>query len=245
MALLKIQQLCKRFGGVSVFNGLDMAVEQGEIRCIIGPNGTGKTTLFNMITGRLRPDSGKILFSEQNVVNLKVHEINRLGISRKFQAPSVFEDMTVWNNLMIAGTGHSNARRLFTTRPDAQLQERAEHILASVRLNDQRHTLAGSLSHGQKQWLEIGIVLLNEPQLILLDEPTAGMTLAETAETADLILDIFKDRTAIIIEHDISFVRRLNGRVTVLYRGGVMCEGSFDDVAANEAVRRVYLGEEV
>jgi urea transport system ATP-binding protein len=243
-SMLDIRKLSKKFGGLAIFSDLDLTVGKGELRCIIGPNGAGKTTLFNLITGRLRSDSGEIRFEDRNICRLPVHEITRLGIGRKFQAPSVFEEMTVWDNLLVAGTGHRRARRLFTTRTDPDLASRAERVLDSVRLASRRRDLAGSLSHGQKQWLEIGIVMLNDPRLVLLDEPTAGMTVAETAETADLIQEVFKDRTAIIIEHDIGFVRRLDSRVTVLNRGGVMKEGSFDEIAADAAVRKAYLGEE-
>jgi len=243
-AMLDIRNLNKKFGGLAIFSDLNLQVGKGELRCIIGPNGAGKTTLFNLITGRLRSDSGEIRFEDRDICRLPVNEIARLGIGRKFQAPSVFEEMTVWNNLMVAGTGHRRAHRLFSTRTDAGLAARAERVLESVRLTARRDDLAGSLSHGQKQWLEIGIVMLNDPRLVLLDEPTAGMTVSETAETADLIQEVFKDRTAIIIEHDISFVRRLDSRVTVLNRGGVMKEGSFDEIAADAAVRKVYLGEE-
>jgi len=243
-AMLDIRNLNKKFGGLAIFSDLNLQVGKGELRCIIGPNGAGKTTLFNLITGRLRSDSGEIRFEDRDICRLPVNEIARLGIGRKFQAPSVFEEMTVWNNLMVAGTGHRRAHRLFSTRTDAGLAARAERVLESVRLTARRDDLAGSLSHGQKQWLEIGIVMLNDPRLVLLDEPTAGMTVSETAETADLIQEVFRDRTAIIIEHDISFVRRLDSRVTVLNRGGVMKEGSFDEIAADAAVRKVYLGEE-
>jgi urea transport system ATP-binding protein len=243
-AMLDIRNLNKKFGGLAIFSDLNLQVGKGELRCIIGPNGAGKTTLFNLITGRLRSDSGEIRFEDRDICRLPVNEIARLGIGRKFQAPSVFEEMTVWNNLMVAGTGHRRAHRLFSTKTDAGLAARAERVLESVRLTVRRDDLAGSLSHGQKQWLEIGIVMLNDPRLVLLDEPTAGMTVSETAETADLIQEVFKDRTAIIIEHDISFVRRLDSRVTVLNRGGVMKEGSFDEIAADAAVRKAYLGEE-
>ncbi|QEX19091.1 ABC transporter ATP-binding protein [Hypericibacter terrae] len=243
-AMLDIRNLNKKFGGLAIFSDLNLQVGKGELRCIIGPNGAGKTTLFNLITGRLRSDSGEIRFEDRDICRLPVNEIARLGIGRKFQAPSVFEEMTVWNNLMVAGTGHRRAHRLFSTKTDAGLAARAERVLESVRLTARRDDLAGSLSHGQKQWLEIGIVMLNDPRLVLLDEPTAGMTVSETAETADLIQEVFRDRTAIIIEHDISFVRRLDSRVTVLNRGGVMKEGSFDEIAADAAVRKAYLGEE-
>jgi len=244
-AMLEIKSLNKKFGGLAIFSDLNLKVGKGELRCIIGPNGAGKTTLFNLITGRLRSDSGEIRFEDRDIGRMPVHEITRLGIGRKFQTPTVFEEMTVWDNLIVAGTGHRRALHLFKTRRDAGLVARAERVLESVRLASRRGELASSLPHGQKQWLEIGIVMLNDPRLVLLDEPTAGMTVAETAETADLIQQVFKDRTAIIIEHDISFVRRLNGRVTVLNRGGVMKEGGFDEIAADAAVRMAYLGEEV
>jgi urea ABC transporter ATP-binding protein UrtD len=227
-----------------VISDLNLKVGQGELRCIIGPNGAGKTTLFNLITGRLKPDSGRVLFGGHDITHSKVHEIARRGIGRKFQAPSVFEMLTVWDNLIVAGTGHRAFRELFTATPDSDLTKRAEAVLKTVRLAPFRTALASDLSHGQKQWLEIGIVMLNDPQLVLLDEPTAGMTLSETAETADLIRDVFRDRTAVIIEHDVSFVRRLNSTVTVLHRGRVMREGTFGEIAADEAVRRIYLGED-
>ena len=243
--MLDIKNLHKSFGGLKVFKGLDLQVGAGELRSIIGPNGTGKTTLFNLISGRLRPDSGQIIFKGQDISRRNVHQISRLGIGRKFQTPSVFEEMTVWDNLMVAGTAHQKTGTLFTRQRNSVRETRALEILQRINLTDQRHRLAGDLSHGQKQWLEIGVVILNEPEMILLDEPTAGMTAAETAATADLILNTFRDQTTVIIEHDVSFVRRLACPITVLYDGRVMREGSFADIAADVAVRRVYLGEEV
>jgi len=243
--MLDIKDLKKSFGGLTIFSNLNLTVDALELRCIIGPNGTGKTTLFNLITGQLKSDGGVIAFQGRDITKLKVHEINRLGIGRKFQTPAVFEDLTVWDNLVVAGTGHWATNNLFSSRVDSTLADRAQEILANVRLKELRELPASKLSHGQKQWLEIGMVMLNDPKLVLLDEPTAGMTLSETAETADIILDVFRDRTAVVIEHDIAFVRRLDTHVTVLYRGEVMREGRFDEIAADEAVRRVYLGEEV
>ena len=242
--MLKIEQLRKSFGGLHVFNGLDLEVAAGELRCIIGPNGTGKTTLFNMITGRLKADSGKITVNGHDIAGLKVHEISRLGIGRKFQAPTIFEDMTTWDNLLAGAAGRRSISTLLFRSGDKELALRAEEVLETLQLTDRRHIRAGDLSHGQKQWLEIGMVMLNDPDVILLDEPTAGMTLAETARTGELILNTFKGKTTIIIEHDIAFVRQLASKVTVLYRGTVMCEGAFEDVAADERVRRVYLGDE-
>ncbi len=243
--MLRIEKLTKSFGGLKVFDGLDLAVAPGELRCIIGPNGTGKTTLFNLITGRLKPDSGRILLRGRNIAGRKVNTISRLGVGRKFQAPSIFEEMTVIDNLLVGGTGHGSAGDLLFNRRRRVQLERAEQILSVLQLEEQRNLIAGDLSHGQKQWLEIGVVMLNDPDLILLDEPTAGMTLAETARTADLLRTAFPGKTTIVIEHDIAFVRRLRSTVTVLYRGTVMREGSFDEIAGDEAVRRVYLGEEV
>jgi len=242
--MLRIEGLTKSFGGLKVFDGLDLAVAPGELRCIIGPNGTGKTTLFNLISGRLKPDAGRILLRGQEVGGKAVHRISRLGVGRKFQAPSIFEEMTVLDNLLAGGTGRSGVGALLFSRERRRQTERAEEILDVLNLRDERQRRAGDLSHGQKQWLEIGVVMLNDPDLILLDEPTAGMTLAETARTADLLKSAFKGKTTVVIEHDIAFVRRLRSTVTVLYRGTVMRQGSFEEIAADEAVRRVYLGEE-
>ncbi len=242
--MLRIEGLTKSFGGLKVFDGLDLAVAPGELRCIIGPNGTGKTTLFNLISGRLKPDGGRILLRGQEVGGKAVHRISRLGVGRKFQAPSIFEEMTVLDSLLAGGTGRSGVRALLFSRERRRQTERAEEILDVLQLREERGRRAGDLSHGQKQWLEIGVVMLNDPDLILLDEPTAGMTLAETARTADLLKSAFKGKTTVVIEHDIAFVRRLRSTVTVLYRGTVMRQGSFEEIAADEAVRRVYLGEE-
>jgi urea ABC transporter ATP-binding protein UrtD len=242
--VLQLSGIHKRFGGVFVIAGLDLAVAEGEHCCIIGPNGAGKTTLFNLVTGRLAPDAGSIALAGRDITGLPVHEITRLGVGRKFQAPAVFDALSVRDNLLVAGTGHRPRRRLFSRRPDAALAARAEEVLDRIRLARRGDEPAGDLSHGQKQWLEIGMVMLSDPRLVLLDEPTAGMTAAETAETADLIARVFAGRTAVIIEHDVSFVRRLDTRVVVLHRGTVMRDGSFSAIAADEAVRRVYLGEE-
>ncbi len=242
--MLEIEGLRKRFGGLTVFDDLAWRVGAGELHCILGPNGTGKTTLFNLITGRLRPDQGRICFEGQDITRLSIDRINRLGIGRKFQAPSIFPEMTARDNLLVAAAGHASLRQLFSARPSPATQRRCDDILGEIGLTTLQHTLAANLSHGQKQWLEIGIVMLNAPRLILLDEPTAGMTLAETAATADLIRRVFRGHTTIIIEHDIAFVRRLACPVTVLYRGKVMREGSFEQIAADPAVRRIYLGEE-
>lgn len=240
--MLKIEGLRKKFGGLTVMDGLDLDVGTGEIRCIIGPNGTGKTTLFNLITGRLKPDAGSIIIGGRSIRGMRVHEIAQLGVSRKFQSPTIFGDLSVKDNLIIAANGRRNVLDLLRSRRYGAL-DRIEDVLDRLDLRQYRATRSGDLSHGQRQWLEIGMVLLNEPSLILLDEPTAGMTLTETARTADLIREVLHGRTTLVIEHDIAFVRRLSSPVTVLFRGKVMCEGSFEEIAADEQVRRVYLGE--
>lgn len=242
--MLQIEALHKRFGGLTVTGSLDLHVNMGELRCIIGPNGTGKTTLFNLITGRDKPDSGRILIRGRNVVGRRVYEIARMGVSRKFQSPSVFENLTVRENLLVAATGHNSIIDLLRNRRGAAAAS-IDDMLARLDLTASSGRPARDLSHGQKQWLEIGMVLLTEPDVVLLDEPTAGMTLAETAKTANLIRSVLQGRTTIVIEHDIAFIRELGARITVLYRGKVMCEGSFDEIAADQEVRRVYLGEQV
>ncbi len=243
-AVLEIERLYKHFGGMNVTAGLELRIKTGELRCIIGPNGAGKTTLFNLITGRDKPDSGRILINGRNVAGSRVYQIARFGVSRKFQSPSVFQDLTVRENLMVAATGHNSVFDLLRNRHGSALAK-VEDMLVRLDLAAEGGRGARDLSHGQKQWLEIGMVLLTEPSLVLLDEPTAGMTLAETAKTARLIQSVLKGKTTIVIEHDIAFIRQLGAPVTVLYRGKVLCEGRFDEIAANEEVRRIYLGEEV
>jgi urea transport system ATP-binding protein len=240
--MLQIEALHKRFGGLAVTGGLDLHINTGELRCIIGPNGAGKTTLFNLITGRDKPDSGRILIRGRNVVGRRVYEIARMGVSRKFQSPSAFENLTVRENLLVASNGRNGILDLLRNRRGAAAG-RVDEMLARLDLTAASDRRARDLSHGQKQWLEIGMVLLTEPDVVLLDEPTAGMTLAETAKTADLIRSVLKGKTTIVIEHDIAFIRELGARITVLYRGKVMCEGFFDEIAGDQEVRRVYLGE--
>jgi len=242
--MLQIESLHKSFGGLAVTNGLDLHVHTGELRCIIGPNGAGKTTLFNLITGKDKPDSGRILIHGGNLVGRRVYQIARLGVSRKFQSPSAFEDLTVRENLLLAATGRNSILNLLRNRRGAS-DAGIDDILARLELAEAGGRRAHDLSHGQKQWLEIGMVLLTQPDVVLLDEPTAGMTLAETAKTASLIRSLLRGKTTIVIEHDIAFIRQLGARITVLYRGKVMCEGSFDEIAANQEVRRIYLGEDL
>jgi urea transport system ATP-binding protein len=242
--MLQIESLHKTFGGLAVTNGLDLHVKTGELRCIIGPNGAGKTTLFNLITGKDKPNSGRILMHGGNVAGRRVYQIARMGVSRKFQSPSVFENLTVRENLLVAVTGRNTILDLLRSRRGAFV-DTIDDTLERLDLTEAASRRARNLSHGQKQWLEIGMVLLTEPDVVLLDEPTAGMTLAETAKTATLIHSLLKGKTTIVIEHDIAFIRQLAARITVLYRGKVMCEGYFDEIAADPEVRRIYLGEDL
>jgi urea transport system ATP-binding protein len=242
-ALLYLDGVSVSFDGFRALNELSLVVESGEMRAIIGPNGAGKTTMMDVITGKTRPDKGEVYF-EGNVDLTKRDEaeIANLGIGRKFQKPTVFEFHTVLDNLRLAIAADRRARAAAFWRESATERERIDSLLRTVRLTDHKDRLAGGLSHGQKQWLEIGMLLAQEPKLLLVDEPAAGMTDAETHQTAELLREINRDRTVVVVEHDMSFVRDLGVRVTVLHEGSVLAEGSLDQVSANDRVIEVYLG---
>jgi urea transport system ATP-binding protein len=242
-ALLYLDGVTVSFDGFRALNELSLVVESGEMRAIIGPNGAGKTTMMDVITGKTRPDKGEVYF-EGNVDLTKRDEaeIANLGIGRKFQKPTVFEFHTVLDNLRLAIAADRRARAAAFWRESTAERERIEMILRTVRLTDHKDHLAGGLSHGQKQWLEIGMLLAQEPKLLLVDEPAAGMTDSETHQTAELLREINRERTVVVVEHDMSFVRDLGVRVTVLHEGSVLAEGSLDQVSANERVIEVYLG---
>jgi urea transport system ATP-binding protein len=213
------------------------------MRAIIGPNGAGKTTMMDVITGKTRPDSGEVLFDNGNV-DLTVEDeaaIAQLGIGRKFQKPTVFENHTVGDNVLLALEADRTVRRNLFWRPNGDA-DRISAILETTGLKAHRDRVAGALSHGQKQWLEIGMLIAQNPKLLLVDEPVAGMTDAETRTTAELLKDIARSRTVIVVEHDMEFVRMLGVKVTVLHEGSVLAEGSIDEVSANERVVEVYLG---
>jgi urea transport system ATP-binding protein len=213
------------------------------MRAIIGPNGAGKTTMMDVVTGKTRPDGGDALFDgAHDLTRLDETEIAELGIGRKFQKPTVFESHTVEDNLRLALKNDRRARATLWWRESAEESARVNRILEITRLPTVRDRLAGSLAHGQKQWLEIGMLLAQEPKLLLVDEPVAGMTDAETRQTAELLKEINRDRTVVVVEHDMTFVRDLGVRVTVLHEGSVLAEGSIDQVSANERVVEVYLG---
>jgi urea ABC transporter ATP-binding protein UrtD len=241
--VLEASGVVKRFGGLVAVDGVDLRVEKGEIRCIIGPNGAGKTTLFNLLTGDLKPTRGRILLEGQSINGLPVHKIARLGVARKFQIPAVFHDLTVLENLRVAANG---ARKMPTLlRRDREREESVWGVTEEVGLAELVDLPAGHLAHGQIQRLEIGMVLVSEPRLLLLDEPTAGMTHDEMQSIAVLLRALLERRnlTMVIVEHDIDFIRIIGDRITVMYKGKVLMEGHHSEVEQSEEVRRVYLGE--
>ncbi|MBA3288726.1 MAG: ATP-binding cassette domain-containing protein [Acidimicrobiia bacterium] len=240
--MLALDDVSMRYGGILAVDGVTLRVERGEIRCLIGPNGAGKTTLFNIIAGAVRPTSGTIHLADREVTGLGARRLSHLGVGRKYQAPSVFDEFTVRQNLQTAADGKRAPHRLM--RRDRDLPARVVEIAGEVGLEGFLGDPAGQLSHGHRQWLEIGMVLINDPQLLLLDEPTAGMTREETAATGALIRRICSARglTAIVIEHDTSFVTALADRITVLHEGRVLLEGTAAEVEGDQEVRRVYLG---
>jgi urea transport system ATP-binding protein len=243
-ALLYLNGVTVSFDGFRALNNLSFAVEPGEMRAIIGPNGAGKTTMMDVVTGKTRPQEGEVYFDcgEVDLTRLDESAIAELGIGRKFQKPTVFESHTVEDNLRLALKADRQAVATLFWRGSPEETARINGILDTVRLTPLRARLAGSLSHGQKQWLEIGMLLAQEPKLMLVDEPVAGMTDAETRQTAELLKEINRTRTVIVVEHDMTFVRDLGVKVTVLHEGTVLAEGTIDQVSENERVIDVYLG---
>ncbi|MBW2058809.1 MAG: ABC transporter ATP-binding protein [Deltaproteobacteria bacterium] len=242
--MLRVEHLTRRFGGFTAIDDISLGIEEGEMHCIIGPNGAGKTTLFNLITAKLKPDSGRIFLRDRDITDLTTEEICHLGIGRKFQAPSIFTHLTVIENILVAGYGKYGFSHLLFRGVQERDRALAMEILRKIELDSKRDHLASSLSHGERQWLEIGMLLRNEPDLLLLDEPTAGMTPAETRETAYLIRDNLSDLTTVVIEHDLKFLREIAEEVTVLHNGRILATGRFDEIENNEEVRKVYLGRE-
>jgi urea transport system ATP-binding protein len=241
--ILYLDGVSVSFDGFRAINNLSLVLDKGEMRAIIGPNGAGKTTMMDIVTGKTRPDEGEVFFDGQ--VDLTRHDeadIAMMGIGRKFQKPTVFESHSVEDNLMLALKGPRSIFPALFHRRSADEARRIDDILGIIRLGDKRCDLAASLSHGQKQWLEIGMLLAQDPKLLLVDEPVAGMTDAETEETARLLRDIARDHSVIVVEHDMHFVRELGVKVTCLHEGSVLSEGTLDFVSADERVVEVYLG---
>jgi urea transport system ATP-binding protein len=243
-SILYLNDVNVSFDGFKALRSLSLTLEPGEMRAIIGPNGAGKTTMMDVITGKTRPDEGDVLFNLGKVDLTRYDEaaIAEMGIGRKFQKPTVFESHTVADNILLALKGPRGPFSALFGRRNHVLAEEIDKVLGIVRLTDHRARLAGDLSHGQKQWLEIGMLLAQDPKVLLVDEPVAGMTDAETEETAVLLKEINRDHSIIVVEHDMGFVRALNCRVTCLHEGSVLAEGSIDAVAGNDRVIEVYLG---
>src|SRR5829696_2385936 len=242
-SLLYLDNVTVSFDGFKALNGLSLAVDDREMRAIIGPNGAGKTTMMDVITGKTRPTEGTALFEGRyDLTDLDEADIAELGIGRKFQTPTVFDMHTVEDNLLLALKADRRPFPTLFARRTASERERIDALLERIRLKDARARKASELSHGQKQWLEIGMLLAQEPKLLLVDEPVAGMTDAETRQTSELLREINRDRTVVVVEHDMAFVRDLGVKVTCLHEGTVLAEGSIDQVSANERVIEVYLG---
>jgi urea transport system ATP-binding protein len=248
-AILYLDDITVSFDGFKALNALSLSISAGELRCIIGPNGAGKTTMMDVITGKTRPDAGKAFFgSTIDLLRLRENEIASIGIGRKFQKPTVFEQLTVFENLELALKADRGVRSSMFFRLSGEQLDRIGAMLALIHLKDGAQRVAGLLSHGQKQWLEIGMLLMQDPKLLLLDEPVAGMTDEETERTAELFLSLEGNHSLVVVEHDMKFIGELtqNGRngkkVTVLHEGSVLAEGLLSDVQANDKVVEVYLG---
>ncbi len=247
--LLTVEDVSKTYDGFKAITKLNFYLFEGELRTVIGPNGAGKSTFFDLLTGRARPDCGKIEFGTEaknsyDLTKLDEVEINRLGIGRKFQTPSVYTEHTVRENLILSLRG---SRSIFTSlfqKLSSTDRDRIDELLKLIRLEAKGEWKAGLLAHGEKQWLEIGMLLAQEPRVLLVDEPAAGMTDEETYRTGELLLSLAGKHSLIVVEHDMSFVKQIarDGRVTVLHQGTLLCEGKFDEVQADQRVREVYLG---
>lgn len=240
--LLALENVTVSFDGFRAVNELNLYIDKGELRVIIGPNGAGKTTVLDLICGRTRVSEGSIKFKNQEITTYKEQQIVRLGIGRKFQTPTIYEDLTVFENLELSiPLGRSVVGALFWDRTQ-EVKERVHEISEMIFLKDHLDRLAQTLSHGQKQWLEIGMLLIQDPELLMLDEPVAGMSVSERVKTAELLNEIIKNRSVIVIEHDMKFVESIAHRVTVLHQGKVLAEGDMQSVQANPRVKEVYLG---
>lgn len=242
--ILYLEDITVSFDGFKAIDNLNLYIEDGELRCIIGPNGAGKTTLMDIITGQTRPDYGKAWFGRDiNLLKLSEPEIAQAGIGRKFQKPTVFENHSVFENLELAMAGNKSVLSTLFAKLSGEEQDRINEILELIGLKEQAQKRAGSLSHGQKQWLEIGMLLMQNPKLLLVDEPVAGMTHQEMERTAELLTSLAGRRSIIVVEHDMDFIRSIARKVTVLHQGSILAEGSMDEVHNDARVIEVYLGE--
>ncbi|GAL26142.1 urea ABC transporter ATPase protein UrtD [Vibrio variabilis] len=242
--LLYVEGVNKSFDGFKAINDLNLYIKEGELRCIIGPNGAGKTTMMDIITGKTKPDTGQVwLGSNINLLKMNESEIANAGIGRKFQKPTVIECLTVWQNLELAMSGVRGVWGTYTATLSGEQQDKLESVLELIHLKDAAALTAGNLSHGQKQWLEIGMLLMQNPKLLLVDEPVAGMTHQEMDRTSELLNSLAGKHSVVVVEHDMDFVRSIASHVTVLHQGHVLAEGTMDQVQSHPEVKQVYLGE--
>jgi urea transport system ATP-binding protein len=240
---LHVENVTVSFDGFKALNDLSIRIEPGELRCIIGPNGAGKTTMMDVITGKTRPDSGTVFFGDKlNLLSLSEPEIAQAGVGRKFQKPTIFEQLTVFENLELALAGKKSFLKTLFARRSAQQDHRIDEVLEIIGLHEQREMPGRILSHGQKQWLEIGMLLMQDPELLLVDEPVAGMTPQEIERTSELLKSLAGDHSVVVVEHDMEFVRSIAKQVTVLHEGSVIAEGDMDYVQRDPWVVEVYLG---
>ena len=242
--ILYLENLSVSFDGFKAINDLNLYIDAGELRCIIGPNGAGKTTMMDIITGKTRPDSGSAWFGQRiDLLRLSEPEIAQVGIGRKFQKPTVFEHHSVFDNLELAMAGDKRVWPTLFSSLNGEQRDRIAEVLVTIGLQDQAQHNAGALSHGQKQWLEIGMLLMQNPHLLLVDEPVAGMTHQEMDRTAELLTSLAGKHSVVVVEHDMDFVRSIARKVTVLHQGSVLAEGTMDQVQNDPRVVEVYLGE--
>jgi urea transport system ATP-binding protein len=242
--ILYLEDVSVSFDGFKAINDLNLYIDAGELRCIIGPNGAGKTTMMDIITGKTRPDTGTAFFgSNIDLLHLSEPDIAQAGIGRKFQKPTVFENHSVFENLELSMAGDKRVWPTLTARLSGAQRDRIDEVLGIIGLEENRAQYAGSLSHGQKQWLEIGMLLMQNPKLLLVDEPVAGMTHQEMDRTAELLTSLAGDHSVVVVEHDMDFVRSIARKVTVLHQGSVLAEGTMDQVQNDPRVVEVYLGE--
>ncbi len=242
--LLSVEGVSVSFDGFKAINDLNLYVEEGELRCVIGPNGAGKSTIMDIITGKTQPDAGTVTFGDRlNLLEMSEPEIALAGIGRKFQKPTVFEALTVFENLELSAAGDRSPFKIWRNKLTAEQTDKVAEVANTIGLTDQLTAFGGVLSHGQKQWLEIGMLLMQQPRLLLVDEPVAGMTHQEMDRTGQLLTDLAGEHTVVVVEHDMDFVRSLNSFVTVLHQGSVLAEGSMSDIQSNRDVIQVYLGE--
>ena len=245
MAFLELHEVSVSFSGFLAVDQVSLTVAEGETRVVIGPNGAGKTTIIDMVTGKTAPTSGRISLAGEDITGLSPHEIaGKYGVGRKFQGPNLFDYLTVYENVEVALAGHSSVLNTFLYRKNRAIADEIKTILEQINLYGKKDVISTSLSHGERQWLEMGMVIAQKPRLITLDEPTAGMTADETYKTGEMIKTMLKDKTVIVVEHDIDFVEQIAETVTVLHQGRVLAEGNFAEVKRNPKVVQVYLKDD-